>query len=97
MRNLNTYDTVRLTSMIKNSVLQTSQEFALLSSGDRVSIIPHVFGQVSTLKIYFNMERIETHKADFMTDGDISIMSIVSIIETLDKRVTSKLAKEYNN
>ena len=98
MQNLNIYDAVKLTSLIKETVASGDDNFTLLSSGDRVSFLPYDFGSgVSTLKVYFNLDRIETSRADYMTDGDISSASIVKIIEELDEKVTEERAQFYSN
>ena len=90
MKPLNIYDTVRLTSLIKEATSKAEDSFTLLSSGDQVIFMPCVFGDVATLKVYFNLERIETTKADYLNENGISNASIVRIIEELDEKVSEK-------
>lgn len=92
MRTLSINDIVRLTSLIKDVTSNVEDDFTLISSGDHVTFLPCDFGVVSTLKVYFNHERIELSRADYTNDSGISTNSIVRIVEEIDERVS----EEYN-
>lgn len=90
MKTLNVNDIVRLTSLIKDTTSKVEDGFTILSSGDQVAFLPCVFGDVATLKVYLNLERIETSRAEYLNESGISNVSIVRIIEELDEKVSEK-------
>lgn len=93
MRTLNIYDAVQLTSLMKEVSSTSTDSFTLLNSGDQVTFLPCDYGEVTTLKVYLNQERIETSTAKYLNENGISNVSIVRIIEELDEKISDRLGR----
>ena len=88
MKTLNINDIVKLTNLIKDASSKGTDQFALLSSGDRVSLLPFIYGEVAHLRVYLNEDRLETAKVHYLADGEVSNVKTVNLIEKIDEKVS---------
>ena len=88
MKVLNIKDIVRLTNKINNAIANREDEFAIVNTGDHITLHTIEYGLTGSLRVYVNQERIETITVDYLVDGGIPDKNLVKVFEKLDEELS---------